>query len=169
MIASGSWDNTLQAFSTIATDAFAVGDTVFSYSGHSAEVYAVAWSPDGGSIASASGDKTVQISNGIDGKRAAPIKVIRISSWHWHGRPMANASHRERGYNGSDMDPANGQKAFTYHGHSNSVFATAWSPDSKRIASASSDNTMQVWQPVIGLHLAWPVSHDTIAWIQRTR
>ncbi|HXR66741.1 MAG TPA: serine/threonine-protein kinase [Ktedonobacteraceae bacterium] len=34
---------------------------------------------------------------------------------------------------------------FTYTGHTDTINALAWSPDSKRIASASADNTMQVW------------------------
>ncbi|WP_126554257.1 WD40 repeat domain-containing protein [Dictyobacter kobayashii] len=34
-----------------------------------------------------------------------------------------------------------------YSGHSDRVNALAWSPDSKRIASGSSDKTVQVWLP----------------------
>ena len=32
-----------------------------------------------------------------------------------------------------------------YRGHHNAVSAVAWSPDGKRIASASKDNIVQVW------------------------
>jgi eukaryotic-like serine/threonine-protein kinase len=34
---------------------------------------------------------------------------------------------------------------YTYTGHTDVINALAWSPDSKSIASASADNTMQVW------------------------
>ena len=34
---------------------------------------------------------------------------------------------------------------FTYQGHSDPVLAVAWSPDGQRIASASFDRTVQVW------------------------
>src|ERR1700731_2911473 len=34
---------------------------------------------------------------------------------------------------------------FTYTGHSDGVNAVAWSPDGKRIASASSDSSVRVW------------------------
>jgi WD40 repeat protein len=39
---------------------------------------------------------------------------------------------------------------YTYHGHSGSVYSVAWSPDSKRIASASTDMTVQVWDAADG-------------------
>src|SRR5947209_1484556 len=45
-----------------------------------------------------------------------------------------------------------GTLLFTYRGHSSSVYSLAWSPDGKRIASASFDNTVQVWEPLTGNH-----------------
>ena len=41
---------------------------------------------------------------------------------------------------------------FTYHGHAGYVSAVAWSPDGKRIASASADGTVQVWDAFTGDH-----------------
>ena len=38
----------------------------------------------------------------------------------------------------------------TYHGHSATVIDIAWSPDSKRLASAGKDNTVQVWDASTG-------------------
>ncbi|MEO8953377.1 MAG: WD40 repeat domain-containing protein, partial [Ktedonobacteraceae bacterium] len=34
----------------------------------------------------------------------------------------------------------------TYHGHGGAVTAVVWSPDGKRIISASADGTVQVWR-----------------------
>ena len=38
-----------------------------------------------------------------------------------------------------------GTTIFTYRGHSGGVNTVAWSPDGKRIASGSRDQTVQVW------------------------
>jgi WD40 repeat protein len=46
-----------------------------------------------------------------------------------------------------------GHRLATYHGHTDAVFAVAWSPDGKRIASGSKDGTIQVWNATTGQHL----------------
>ncbi len=38
-----------------------------------------------------------------------------------------------------------GTTLYTYRGHSRNVNAVAWSPDGRRIASGSDDQTVQVW------------------------
>lgn len=43
---------------------------------------------------------------------------------------------------------------FTYAGHSDAVSGVAWSPDGQRIASASSDGTVQVWNAGNGRSLS---------------
>ena len=42
--------------------------------------------------------------------------------------------------------PADAATLYTYSGHSDIVDGVAWSPDGKRIASGSVDQTVQVWQ-----------------------
>src|SRR5258708_5400588 len=39
---------------------------------------------------------------------------------------------------------------YTYHGHTSIITGVAWSPDGKRIASASQDETVQVWDATTG-------------------
>jgi WD40 repeat protein len=45
-----------------------------------------------------------------------------------------------------------GKTLYLYQGHTDQVLATAWSPDSKRIASGSRDETVQVWDALTGAH-----------------
>jgi WD40 repeat protein len=42
-------------------------------------------------------------------------------------------------------DAASGQELLTLKGHSGSVNSVAWSPDGKRLATASGDQTAKVW------------------------
>src|SRR6202035_5417189 len=57
---------------------------------------------------------------------------------------------------------------FTYFGHSNYVTSVAWSPNGKRIASASSDHTAKVWDASSGGHVLTYRGHSadvlTLAW-----
>ncbi len=48
---------------------------------------------------------------------------------------------------------------FTYRGHSDWVWSVAWSPDGRRIASASGDETAQVWDATNGDHLIRYTGH----------
>src|SRR5947209_609944 len=57
---------------------------------------------------------------------------------------------------------------YTYHGHPDAVRGIAWSPDSQRIASASNDQTIHVWDVVTGDHLFTYTGHTdavrAVAW-----
>lgn len=57
---------------------------------------------------------------------------------------------------------------FTYHGHSDYVSTVDWSPDGKRIASASGDHTIQIWDAKDGSHVFTYRGHSadvsTLAW-----
>ena len=46
-----------------------------------------------------------------------------------------------------------GPTLYTYRGHSGIVYAVAWSPDGKRIASGSADATVQVWDAADGSNM----------------
>jgi WD40 repeat protein len=60
-----------------------------------------------------------------------------------------------------------GSTLFTYRGHTNVVESVAWSPDGKRIASGSDDNTLQAWDATDGKHVLTErgsVAVNTVAW-----
>jgi eukaryotic-like serine/threonine-protein kinase len=121
------------------------------YHGHSSAVNAVAWSPDGTRIASASADKTVQVWNATDGKRLLTFRghtqAVNAVAWSPDGTRIASASADTT----VQVWNANtGGLLFTYRGHSDVVNAVAWSPDSTRIASAANDLTVQVWDAADG-------------------
>jgi WD40 repeat protein len=90
--------------------------SVYDYTGHNSDVDVVAWSPDGKRIASGDANGFVEVWDALTGKHV----------------------YTYRGH--SDMYPGH----FTY-GSGASINGLAWSPDGKRIASASNDTTVQVW------------------------
>src|SRR6266699_2209048 len=51
---------------------------------------------------------------------------------------------------------------YTYHGHTSIITGVAWSPDGKRIASASQDETVQVWDATTGKRLLTYQGHTSI-------
>ncbi len=125
-------------------------------------INAIAWSPDGKFIASAS--TNVQLWEATTGKiiftYRGHLKTVNAVAWSIDRR----TSTAGRGYliaSGSDdktvqvWDAATGKHITTFSGHNRflrggSVKALAWSPDGALIASASHDKTVQVWHVATG-------------------
>lgn len=146
----------------------------FTYSGHSNYVSAVAWSPDGKRIASASGDGTVQVWNASNGGNVLTYRGhssdVSTVAWSPDGREIASG--------GLDTtvqvwNASTGAHILTYRGHSDVVYSVAWSPDGRRIASASGDGTVQIWDATTGKTLVnysvayakgAPLSWNSVAW-----
>jgi WD40 repeat protein len=62
----------------------------------------------------------------------------------------------------------------TYRGHTDTVNSVAWSPDGTRLASASTDQTVQVWDATSGKRLQTYTGHQpygvwTVAWTRSGR
>lgn len=125
--------------------------THYKYQGHSAAVNAVAWSPDGLRLASASTDRSVQVWDAANGGHVLMYSghkdTVRAVAWSPDAAYLASA--------GVDMsvqvwDAVSGQQHHTFRGHSDSVHAVAWSPDSRFLASASRDKSVRIWDMATG-------------------
>jgi len=66
------------------------------------------------------------------------------------------------------FDLAEKRESHRLRGHTGAVFSLAWSPDGKRIASASQDETIRIWDAATGQEVVTfrnhPGSHRCVAW-----
>lgn len=117
---------------------------VLKYTGHTAAVVGLAWSPDGKLIASGADDGTVQVWDAQTGKQSWTTKVERFIfavAWSPDGKKIASG-----GLSGAVtvLNAANGAVLATYTGQSGAIQGLAWSPDGRKLASGSQDGTVLV-------------------------
>jgi WD40 repeat protein len=109
----------------------------------------VAYSPDGKTLASTSGDKTtIKLWDVATGKERATIKVpgyLYCLAYSPDGKMLASG--------GSGLPPrimlwdvTTGKEQATLKGHTKrTVFSVAYSPDGKTLASGGEDGTIKLW------------------------
>ncbi len=133
-------DNTVQIWNALT------GDDLLIYRDHFYFVTAVAWSPDGKKIASASADTNVQVWNMASGSNILTYRghssKVNTVVWSPNGSRIASASDDRTV---QIWDATTAETIFTYQGHTKEVSSIAWSPNGSRIASAGYDATVHVW------------------------
>ncbi|MEH2278311.1 MAG: AAA-like domain-containing protein, partial [Nostoc sp.] len=114
--------------------------------GHSNSVFSVVFSPDGKTLASASGDNTIKLWNLDTGKEITTLKGHRnwVTSvvFSPDGKTLASAS-ADRTIKLWNLDT--GKEITTLKGHRNWVRSVVFSPDGKTLASTSFDKTIKLW------------------------
>jgi WD40 repeat protein len=137
--------------------------------GHKQPVTCVAFHPDGQRLASASLDKTIRIWETATGREIlcfqAHAQGVNCVAFSPDGRRVATAageawSHAMRVGTRPDVggevkvwDAATGRELLSIHGHSDTVWGVAFSPDGQRLASASADHLVKIWDARTGREL----------------
>ncbi|KAJ0136869.1 Uncharacterized protein HZ326_20131 [Fusarium oxysporum f. sp. albedinis] len=146
--ATGAYQQTLDRHSGPAFMPDVIYDAVFSNA-----VYAVAFSPDGKTLVSASEDRPIRVWDAATGAYQQTLEGhssrVNAVAFSPDGKTLISASE-DRTIR--VWDAATGAYQQTLEGHSSLVEALAFSPDGKTLISASQDRTIRVWDAATGAH-----------------
>jgi WD40 repeat protein/serine/threonine protein kinase/TPR repeat protein len=132
-------------------------------SGHGGSVRAVAYSPDGTRIVTASFDKSARIWDARTGAQLAVLSGhddrVYCAAYSPDGTRIVTASQDKTA---RIWDARLGKQLAVLSGHGDLVRAAAYSPDGTRIVTASNDKTTRIWDARTGAQLAVLSGHSDI-------
>jgi hypothetical protein len=129
------------------------GQELRSLQGHTREVSAVAFSPDGTCLASADYGGLVRLWDCRTGQELRTLShggTVYGVAFSPDGTSLASASDDRTV---RLWDTATGQELFSMKGHTGAVISVAFSADGTRLASASGDKTVRLWDTSSGQEL----------------
>ena len=153
----------------------ASGQEVLTLRGHINLVNSVCFSPDGKRLATASHDNTAKIWDVASGQELLTIyghaNHVASVTFSPDGKRLATASADQTAKiwdvaSGQEVlklrGHAGGQEAITLRGHANGVHSVTFSPDGKRLATASMDGTAKIWDAASGQEVLTLRGHSSV-------
>jgi RNA polymerase sigma factor (sigma-70 family) len=136
--------------------------------GHTAQVFSVAFSPDGKTLASGSRDQTVKLWNVTTDKEQTVYQghtadAFGSVAFSPDGTTLTSESHDAQ-LNGEIrlLDVATGRVKTHLRGHTDTVRSVAFSRDGKSLASGSADDTIKLWDVASGKNIRTCEGHSGI-------
>ncbi|WP_331744302.1 hypothetical protein [Kitasatospora sp. NBC_01300] len=130
------------------------------FTGHTGAVTAVAYAPDGRTLATGSADHTVKLWDTTTHRMLATLTghtgIVNAVAFSPDGRTLASAGadHTVRLW-----DVASGRTTGLLTGHTGAVSSAAFSPDGRTLATAGADQTTRLWDVASQLTVATLTGH----------
>ncbi len=143
----------------------AIGGQIHTLQGHSNSVNSLAFSPDGKTLASGTGDKTIKLWDVGMGREIYTLQghsdSVHSVAFSPDGKILASGSHDKTI---KLWNVITGGQIRTIEAHRNSVCSVAFSPDGKILASGSGDKTIKLWDVTTGRKIGTIQAHSS--WVR---
>jgi WD40 repeat protein len=153
------------------------GRPLHNFSEQTGIVYSAAFSPDGRSLLTGSGDGIARLWDPSTGLEIRPLAgQTRVASTGFLAglsQPVTSAAFSQDGRyiltgnaDGSARlwDSSTGTQLRSFKGHAGSVYSVSFSPDNRFVVTGSNDTTTRIWDTATGKVLAVLLSFDDGGW-----